>query len=216
MLSPLLVYVVSAAVLVLGLIVLLIRQKGTSALIRFVLFELAVTVAAALLFFPLIYNPNILTQLSSFQRIQSLLPFQEVFAIPTGLAAQLPMDYTIHLYKSYIGRSVLPVFVSGCALGLCIRLSATKWKSFFAASAITCVGVELLKLLVCALLGSWYLTITPEDALYLFLGCLFGAFVVFLLRKLLFSVSYNSKLGQGFSELLYQKASTRPPEEGVE
>ncbi len=194
MISSVIVYIISSIIFIISLLLLYFKKSDITFMFRFAFFWIIITISIASLFFPLYYQKEAISQGVYPAKIQSFEFFSELRKI---LEWSYPENLPMFL-KQYIFSSVVPMICIGVLLGFLIKMNVRTWTNFFLISFLVCLFVEFLKLFVCFVFQSWYLTVTPEDAIYLLIGCIIGSIILCIIRKILGKFQYKNSIMIGF------------------
>jgi len=206
MISSIIIYLISCIVFIITFTYLCLKKSTPTFMIRFTFFWVIITVVSAHLFFPLYYQKEAIIQGAYPVKIQNIEPFFELRKI---FQWSYPENLSMFL-KQHILSSIIPMICIGILLGFLIRMNIKTWPKFFLISSLVCLLIEVLKLFVCFILQSWYLTVTPEDAMYILIGCIIGAFILCIIRKILEKFEYENPFMSGLKYTICSKSQKYP------
>lgn len=98
------------------------------------------------------------------------------------------------ILMQYLREYALVSVSIGCAFSFSMRLSCKSMIKWFAGCLMFSVGLQFIKWLVCFVLNAQYLSVTIDDVIYIFVGCIFGCCIVKIIRRIYRNVECKSDL----------------------
>lgn len=106
--------------------------------------------------------------------------------------------------KRTILHDVVPVLLTAVPIGFFIRMNY-RLKHAFALCLIFSFANEVLKFLVCTIIGVNYLFISVDCIIYTLTGCLLGVGILWILRSIIKSMEFESDLLASMKKLILEK-----------
>ncbi len=165
------------------------KMELKSRITFFVIYFLFAFIASEL-FFPLPVQRAIVEQEAYYKQLQTIIPFYELYYVFSKVA--VTQTDALRILGIYVHTTVAPAWFMGIMLGFALHLKIKTVKNTLIINAFCCVLIEVCKYVLCLITGAKYLQITPDNALYAFLGSICGCLLLKLVRNLLKGQKYHS------------------------
>lgn len=199
MLDKTFAYLLSIIIFVPILIVLIKKRKRLETIIYYTFVQLMTTIVISESLFPMIVQKAIIEDDVYSKKRQTFEFFREIKII---LSLELTKAQIYRLLENHIITIVLPLILMGILVGLVIRIQVKGRKKFMMMCMLIVIVIQMVKLFTCMVVGAKYIQVTPEDGVYIFLGCLCGAGVLCIIQKLIYNIDYKSRFFSALKNIL--------------
>lgn len=183
-------YFLSLIIFVTILLMFSKKRKVLETIINYSLIHLMTTIVISESLFPMIMQKKIIEDGVYSERIQTFELFREIRMILSLELTKAQMHKFLIIHAITI---ILPLIMMGILIGLVIKLQIRSRKKFIIKCILIVITIQVIKVFTCILLGAKYIQVTPEDGLYIFLGCLCGEGVLYIIQKLICNIDYKSR-----------------------
>ncbi len=181
------VWIVSGIIFLINLFI--IYKKKKSIIAEYILWHFVVTIIISSIFLPMPVQTKLIQEKAYLEKTQTWLLFRDIREI---------MHYITKnrwsILMQYLREYALVSVSIGCAFSFSMRLSCKSMIKWFAGCLMFSVGLQFIKWLVCFVLNAQYLSVTIDDVIYIFVGCIFGCCIVKIIRRIYRNVECKSDL----------------------